>query len=277
MNSNRLPITIRETRDFLSQRYELSKSDSISAIYALLEVGAIVEEAKGRFLDTPIQWQASLAELDYFVGQLYEHSAKISLPPPPKQLLSSESAYRLVATLPPLKANLSLPQVDRMHDAFEKIIRTAKETLRISSPYIELGGLNQLLDSFELAAAKGVKLRLLIRLDKRPNKTDIGQIKAILKLYDMFKKKLTVRSFAKSLKGKWPYKWGGVHAKLLIADYSIAYLGSGELRDHALSRNFEIGIVTDELDTISTLARLFDAVWDESEQVTREYCHSFVE
>jgi phosphatidylserine/phosphatidylglycerophosphate/cardiolipin synthase-like enzyme len=53
-----------------------------------------------------------------------------------------------------------------------------------------------------------------------------------------------------------------VHAKAMIADGSIAFLGSENMSYTSLSRNREVGVVVDEPDGVATMARTFAGDWE---------------
>ena len=57
-----------------------------------------------------------------------------------------------------------------------------------------------------------------------------------------------------------------VHAKLIIADEKIAYVGSAELRLNSLDKNFEVGIMLENMN-VQGLVDLFDAMTNLSKKV----------
>lgn len=73
-----------------------------------------------------------------------------------------------------------------------------------------------------------------------------------------------------------------VHFKILIFDQSIAYIGSANLTGAGIGmksgnrRNFEAGILTNELSLVEAAAEQFDSVWRGthcSHCGRREFCH----
>ncbi|HXG60390.1 MAG TPA: phospholipase D-like domain-containing protein [Planctomycetota bacterium] len=53
-----------------------------------------------------------------------------------------------------------------------------------------------------------------------------------------------------------------LHAKMILADSSRAYLGSANLTDTSLHYNFELGIYLEDRDLVGRLHALFDYVFD---------------
>ncbi len=285
------PMPIREAIGFLASRYGLERTQATSAVYELLDAGVLDESGENMpFLETPAQLKVPLEQLDAFVQTLYQvrieppgaHGGPAVAPSPaaaPAQSTGSTGTpqtgapgWQMVATLP---HGIELPAraaVVRLSDAFANIIASAQHQLRISSPYIEWHGLNLLISSFEDAAARGVLMKLLVRIDDLEN-PDLRSIEAILALYELFGGKLEVRSYSKSTEqGGFSMSLGGVHSKILIADTTLLYAGSGEIRDHALSRNFELGFVSSDSSMAELVTQIFEAVWAISESIEAEYC-----
>lgn len=58
-----------------------------------------------------------------------------------------------------------------------------------------------------------------------------------------------------------------VHFKMVIFDYTMAYIGSANLTGAGIgmkstrTRNFEVGILTDDPDLVDAAAEQFDSVW----------------
>lgn len=128
-------------------------------------------------------------------------------------------------------------------DAFRRIIRSAQNVLRISSPFfqrniIEHKGLPEIKSLFLEAFERGCEIRLLSREIFLRRASEFEWIRDfainqgypnLLKIYDYHLESPD----------------GGIvsstHSKMAIADISIAYVGSGEFRMNSLIKNFEIG------------------------------------
>jgi len=122
-----------------------------------------------------------------------------------------------------------------------------------------------------------VAVKLLTRIEDMscPATRDI---QAILSLYEILGPLLEVRSYARRIRSTEgiSLNWGSLHAKLVIADTERAYIGSAEPRGYALNGNFEVGLVSAEPATTSTLLQVFDAVWELADAVTQSYCRRFI-
>ena len=271
------PMTIREAINFLSSRYAISQAQATSAVYALLESNILTEEVYAlRFMDTLVTATVPLEDLDAIVRRLVQGESTSVSPSAPAPPAAVDVNLRITATIPQ-GLGVSLPgEVESMRSAFSRIVGSARDMLRVSSPYIEQPGLNLLLHAFETAAKNGAKLRVLARIDDWTN-PNMRMVMAILTLHELFSKRLEIRSFSRSIgQGQAWLSLGGIHAKLLIADSVQAYVGSGEIRDHALNHNFEVGLVVSGQDFVATIARLYDTLWDASSKVTIDYYQSFV-
>ncbi len=133
-------------------------------------------------------------------------------------------------------------QIDSL-ECFREIISSAKDVLRICSPFMQKNVLEEASfpDLRELlvdALKNDVEIRLLSRelFQGRAEEiqwiidiaTKLGKI-ANLKVVD-YHLSLENRSIISS-----------THAKLIVADYDMAYVGSAELRQNSLIANFEVG------------------------------------
>ena len=274
-NRRLFPMTIRDVINWLRNEYTLSTAKATEAVYSLLESSILIEQSYTiRLMDTVVQPAVSLDELHTLIRQFVREIPSMNSGERVLHPEISHGSVRVVATFPP---GLSTPDdVVDMHHAFSDVISSARHTLRISSPYIEHIGVQVLLAAFETAAQRNVTCHMLIRLNNW-NRPEMRQIMALLALYDLFQTRLSVRSFARSL-GQQPYQlsWGGIHAKLLISDDAQVYIGSGELRDHALHHNFEVGCVSSEPSTVALASRIFDTMWYASDNVSDSYCRSFI-
>jgi len=142
--------------------------------------------------------------------------------------------------------------LERMAQARESVwISTAN----VKEMYVEQGGeFRSILELFNRLAARGVSLRLLhAELPSRP--------------------------FRKAFDGKDRLVRGGlalkicprVHFKAVIVDQAWVYLGSANLTGAGLGakgpdkRNFEVGFVTEDFDTIDRTTALFESVWSGAE------------
>lgn len=133
-------------------------------------------------------------------------------------------------------------QIDSV-DCFREIITSAKAVIRICSPFMQKNVLND--DSFpELrqlifdALKRNVEIRLLSReLFKGRGE----EIQWIIDVADDLGKIDNLRVVDYHFSSESGTVLSSTHAKLLIADYNMAYVGSAELRRNSLVANFEVG------------------------------------
>ncbi|NKQ38949.1 MAG: hypothetical protein HF967_05685 [Methanosarcinales archaeon] len=137
------------------------------------------------------------------------------------------------------KRNMQIDSVE----CFQKIITSAKEVIRICSPFMQKNVLND--DAFpELrqlifdALKKNVKIRLLSRelFDGRGK-----EIQWIVDVADDIGKINNITIVDYHFSSENGAILSSTHAKLLIADFDMAYVGSAELRRNSLIANFEVG------------------------------------
>ena len=128
-------------------------------------------------------------------------------------------------------------------------------TADIKDLYVKVGGGSEpFLSLLNTLIKRGVEVRLLHAKEPGPNfQADFDQ-------YPVLIKKLQRRLCPR------------VHFKMLIFDCEVAYIGSANLTGAGIGmksdgkRNFEAGILTDDLALVDAAAAQFNAVW------SGEYC-----
>lgn len=155
------------------------------------------------------------------------------------ELLSGEALYRRVV-------------LDRIARARESVwIATAN----VKEMYVEQEGAHRsILELFQRLCARGVGLRLLhAELPSRPFRAAFDR-----------KAELVGGGLALKICPR-------VHFKAVLVDGAWVYLGSANLTGAGLGakgpdrRNFELGFVTEDFDTIDRTTALFEAVWSGAE------------
>ena len=152
--------------------------------------------------------------------------------------------------------------------AFKKVISSAQNKIRIASPFLQknVQNVNSLPDLEEIilsAYTRGCKFIILSREVNNKRFNDLNWLIDLSKR-NGYGDKLEIFDYYKS-------KQDGTldssnHAKLIIADENIAYIGSAELRLNSLYRNFEVGVVL-EGPSITGLSELFDGMINNSQKV----------
>ena len=149
----------------------------------------------------------------------------------------------------PILSELSLGNIEKRNnqfdsvDCFREIIISAKDVIRICSPFMQKNVLNG--DSFpELrqliidALKRNIKIKLLSReLFQRRGE----EIQWLIDIANAIGKNDNLRIVDYHLLSEDGTILSSTHAKLLIADYTMAYVGSAELRRNSLIANFEVG------------------------------------
>lgn len=176
----------------------------------------------------------------------------------------------IVVSKPNLK-EISIQGIeDRNHqinsvDCFCHIMSSAKETIRICSPFIQHNVL--LSDSFPEfeklltnALNKGIEIRLLTReLHKRKD-----DVQWIIDIACKINKENSLKIVDYHLHESNGNIISSTHAKLLIADYETAYVGSAELRKNSLIINLEVGCMI-KGPSVFGLCEIFDFMFSQGD------------
>ena len=181
----------------------------------------------------------------------------------------STSIMRVVATLPRDWGRME--GVDPTDEAIRRIIIGAQEDLWIVSPYFDDFGKTAVEEALIGRARKGVKIRVvgrqLSQLDIGSNRRSILALQRLartfktMNLYDC----LEIREFTTRNPSTKATR-AGLHSKIVIADRKICYIGSANMTEWSLTRNFEMGV---ELkgDMPASLTKLVMMLWDDSASI----------
>jgi phosphatidylserine/phosphatidylglycerophosphate/cardiolipin synthase-like enzyme len=149
-------------------------------------------------------------------------------------------------------------------DALNMSISSANRELRISSPFADPDTVALLYPSFRKAAGRGVRVKFLVRSARdRQLLTALRNVRDVymrLGIPDMF----SVRCYEVNVAGLLVE---AIHAKVVIADRELAYVGSGELRRHSLIADVEVGLLVRGV-AVERLVDLFDVVWDRASDLS---------
>lgn len=145
--------------------------------------------------------------------------------------------------------------------SFRRIISSARRTVRISSPFLQrnVTDNNSLPDLGKMilsAFQRGCSFIILSRELRSRRRTELGWIVDLAR-NNGFADKLKIFDYYNSKKGG--ELDSSTHAKLIIADEELAYIGSAELRLNSLYRNFEVGVML-EGPMVMGLTELFDTM-----------------
>jgi hypothetical protein len=139
--------------------------------------------------------------------------------------------------------------------AFKMIIAAACSRLFIVSPYIDDTGVRYLAEPLRSVVERGGKIYLLTRETAAKQISRSHGLEALARLAG---DRLSVRDYHTQAQGMSHFT--STHAKLVLADETLGYVGSAEVRGNALDKNFEMGAII-RGDAASQAVRAFEAVW----------------
>jgi phosphatidylserine/phosphatidylglycerophosphate/cardiolipin synthase-like enzyme len=152
------------------------------------------------------------------------------------ELLTGEALYQRVV-------------LDKLAHARESV-RIATANVKAMLVEVDAGAFRPVADLFARLARRGVEVRLLhAELPSRPFRAAFDRHRV-----------LTGGGMTLKICPR-------VHFKAVLVDAAWLYVGSANLTGaglgakHADARNFELGIVTEDFDTIDRVTALFDSVW----------------
>lgn len=155
----------------------------------------------------------------------------------------------LVLSLPSMlraPVEVRLPGVLTTDHVFRRLIETARKSIKIFSPYVD--------NSFTgMAQAAQVPIRVVTTLRDSKMKSS-----PVLERFATTRP-LAVRYLCEKQGKSQMYQ---LHAKMILADTTMAYLGSANFTDTSLHYNFELGLYLEDRDVLAKLHALFDYVYD---------------
>lgn len=150
-------------------------------------------------------------------------------------------------------------------ECFRFIISSAKNTLRICSPFLQQNVVNidvfpdfkkLMVDSLN----RGVEVKLLTReLNKRHE-----EVQWLIELANKIDKRSKLSIVDYHLQDDDGSIMSSTHAKILISDYDVAYVGSAELRKNSLIKNLEIGCMI-KGSSVFGICEVFDFMFSEGD------------
>ena len=229
--------TLLEEKSFLDS---MSETEIREAVNWAINKGILSTEKSDKFGDTSLYLFNDL-------GWNYQNECvKISVSAP---RLSNYSIGKVVERNGFITTN----------SAFIQILSSAKQVIRISSPFLQKNVANEnslpeIEEIILMAYKRGCRLVILSREVNTKRAKDLTWL-VDLSRKNGFADKLEIYDYHKS-------KIGGevdssTHAKLIIADNEMAYIGSAELRLNSIYKNFEVGVLLGGT-TIIGLVELFD-------------------
>ena len=153
-------------------------------------------------------------------------------------------------------------EVLELKDSFRELFNSAKKTIYICSPFLEYEGIEPYIDILIRKGKEGVNICILSReIDAQKS---IKRKVEMERIYESFREKgvtIQIKNYHFTYENRVA---SSIHAKMIIVDNQLAYVGSGELRKNSLERNFEAGLIV-EGKTAWELAKIFEEVFAVSE------------
>jgi cardiolipin synthase len=170
------------------------------------------------------------------------------------------SSAELVATLPADVQSKLPTSVRPIRISIRRYLAEATDTVRIANPYFD--DTKHVLNDLAALPRRGVDLKLVTReVDTDdPNQSAADAIEEITEhLSDDKRKHLFVRDFYDT--DRYDKQIGATHAKAVIVDEQVAYLGSANLTRLSLTGNFELGVLL-RGELVTDLVAVFDTMFD---------------
>ena len=144
-------------------------------------------------------------------------------------------------------------------DTIRGQVFNAESSVRIANPYFDPS--LELVDDLASLPRRGVETRILSRETGRVGGDARVSLNKMWEQIDSEQREL--------LKVKDLYEWDdhrgvqsfATHAKIVIVDEFVCYVGSANLTDNSLSTNFEFGVVV-EGELVSEAVAVFDAIFE---------------
>lgn len=156
---------------------------------------------------------------------------------------------------------------EEIEPALIRLIAETERDLWIVNPFFDEYGAQRILPSMIGAARSGVKIWILGRQLGRAfeSGTNVAVRDIVSELIDeKLAPMLEIRDFyCQDAQGHQLY---ALHTKMMIADESIAYIGSANLTRHCLRNNFELGVIL-RGEGVRPLTDLTKSLWCEAEPI----------
>lgn len=186
--------------------------------------------------------------------------ASVSAPDVMSGSSADSSSAELVATLPGSVQSKLPKSVRLIRISIRRYLAEATDTVRIANPYFD--DTEHVLNDLAALPRRGVDLKLVTReVDTDdPNQSAVDAIEEIAgQLSDTEREHLFVRDFYDT--NRYDKQLGATHAKAVIIDEQIAYLGSANLTRLSLTGNFELGVLL-RGELVTDLVAIFDAMFE---------------
>lgn len=184
---------------------------------------------------------------------------------------SNKSRVRMVVSTPHLieisvNEMIKRNEMINLKECFEYVFQSAEQDIRICSPFMQDDILReeafpQIKLLIKSAFERGVLVRIITReIDQKKS----GDIKWIIDLAESVGAQELLKITDYHITRDYRV-YASTHAKLIVADKHLAYIGSGELRKNSLNVNLEIGCLV-EGDIVAGLCEIFDYMFEKGDE-----------
>lgn len=158
-------------------------------------------------------------------------------------------------------ARLSSPRVSPLAPRLRRILLEAQGLVRIANPYFDPG--QRILDDITGLPRKGVTTRILTREVTQPDhRTVFNEMHSKLPA-DRQPNLMVGELYELDERGR---QAAATHAKVMVIDDEVAYVGSANLTMTSLGTNFELGLLVHG-PPVEDIAAVFDEVFDNARRV----------
>ena len=234
-----------------SQFYRLfNKLINIVSLNPGIEINEVVIELLSEYFDEDVINES----IDYFISKEYFYkfeNIKLRANKIPKICLIEDKIPeypKLVISLPPFnefgfKKNLELSNVSffSIKDEINRLFENSEKSIYICSPFLQLDGIRCFLPLLCNKAKKGVEIKIISRqIAENDFQSRYGEIKEINNFFKKNNSTVQIKNYHYHSKN---YVKSSTHAKFIVCDDKMAYVGSGELRKNSFEKNFELGVI----------------------------------
>jgi len=172
------------------------------------------------------------------------------------------SSVEIVSTLPKEVVASKQGKFSPIRISIRKQLANASEIVRIANPYFD--STEHVIDDLAAIPRRGVQLQLITREAEvnEPNQSTLDALEKIISQVlnsEGARENLSIRDFYET--NRWNRQTGATHAKVIIIDDTVAYLGSANLTRLSLSGNFELGVLL-RGEVVQEVIDIFDAMFD---------------
>jgi cardiolipin synthase/putative cardiolipin synthase len=243
-------------------RHRLSKSDAESLFTGLVLNGVAKQKGSGpSFADYSftVECEAAARVLES------QRIARAALEEAGVTEETSESLHvELTATFPPGIHGGGIADVRPLSSDLRKMFFDADSVVRIANPYFDPSP--SVVGDIASLPNRGITTKILTRETESASPKLVSALNSVYERTDPGNRhRLRVRDLYErnDETGRQAY---ATHAKLVVADKNLCYLGSANLTDMSLSNNFELGVLL-RGETVEAAVDVFDAVFDFAREV----------